>query len=332
MVFNANILITGTTGFVGSHLVKALLGYGPKIKVNVLIRKSSDITCLKDLGNIHYLYGDLEDKLSLKKCLKNIDIVFHLAGILGKYGVPKTRYYAVNTEGTRNLLEVCMEKKRIRQFIHLSSAGVLGPNVENADETYPLNPSNVYERTKAEAENIVFYYYREMKIPVTVLRPEFLYGPGDRHLLGLFKAIKKRTFFLIDNGQSLLHPTYIEDLVQALLACCGNISTIGRTYLIAGERSVTVKELAGLIAKYLNVKCINRSVSAKTALLISRVFELSASLLKLDPPLTESRVRFFTENRSYNISKAKRELNLSPFLLEKGIGETIKWYRFKGCL
>ena len=332
MALNTNILITGATGFIGSHLAKALPTYSPKIKINALIRKSSNTASLSGLGNINYLYGDLQDKASLKKSLKDIDIVFHLAGILGKHGVPIANYHTVNTEGTKNLLEACAENRQIRQFVHLSSAGVLGPNVKNADEMYPLNPSNIYEGTKAQAEKIVFDYYRKMKIPVTVLRPEFLYGPGDWHVLGLFKAIKNRRFFLIDGGQNLLHPTYIEDIVQALLVCCGNEAAIGKTYLIAGERSVTVKEFAKLIAKYLGAKCINKSLSTKTALILARIFELSSGLLKFDPPLTESRVRFFTQSRSYNISKAKRDLGFSPLPLEEGIRRTIEWYKSKGYL
>lgn len=327
-----NILITGSTGFIGKHLIKALLEHKMRANINVLVRKTSDISYLKSLGEMRFLYGDLKDKASLKRSLKGTNIVFHLAGILGKYGVPEADYYAINTEGTRNLLEACAENGQIRQFIYLSSAGVLGPNVENADEAYPFNPSNIYEITKAEAEKIASYYYNKMKVPVTVLRPEFLYGPGDMHLLGLFKAIKKRMFFLIDGGQSFLHPTYIEDIIQALLTCCGNTATIGETYLIAGERSITVKEFTGLIAKYLGVKRINRSLSAKTAALIARVFEFSLPILNIDPPLTLSRVKFFAESRSYDTSKAKKSLGLKPFMLEEGIKRTIEWYKDRGYL
>ena len=332
MGFKTNILITGATGFIGSHLVKALLKSNLNVKVNALVRISSDIAKLKSLGGINYLYGDLQDKASLKKAIKGIDVLFHLAGILGKHGLSESMCYAVNVEGTRNLLEVCAGNGQIRQFIYLSSAGVLGPNVENADEAYPFNPSNIYEITKAEAEKIASYYYNKMKVPVTVLRPEFLYGPGDMHLLGLFKAIKKRMFFLIDGGQSFLHPTYIEDIIQALLTCCGNTATIGETYLIAGERSITVKEFTGLIAKYLGVKRINRSLSAKTAALIARVFEFSLPILNIDPPLTLSRVKFFAESRSYDTSKAKKSLGLKPFMLEEGIKRTIEWYKDRGYL
>ena len=332
MGFKTNILITGATGFIGSHLVKALLKSNLNVKVNALVRISSDIAKLKSLGGINYLYGDLQDKASLKKAIKGIDVLFHLAGILGKHGLSESMCYAVNVEGTRNLLEVCAGNGQIRQFIYLSSAGVSGPNVENANEGYLPNPSNIYERTKARAESIVFDYYRERDVPVTVLRPEFLYGPGDTHLLGLFKAIKKRMFFLIDGGQSLLHPTYIEDIIQALLACCGNTGTIGETYLIAGERSVTVKEFTGLIAKYLGVKRINRSLSAKTAAFIARVFEFLLPILNIDPPLTLSRVKFFTESRSYDTLKARKGLGLQSFALEEGIKKTIEWYKSKGYL
>lgn len=284
------------------------------------------------MRNINCLQGDLEDKLFLQRSVEGIDIVFHLAGILGKHGVPKFRYHAVNKEITRNLLEACAKNGRIRQFIYLSSAGVLGPNVKNADETFPFNPSNAYEKSKAEADNLVFDYYNKKKVPVTVLRPEFLYGPGDLHVLGLFKAIRNRTFFFIDKGQSFLHPTYIGDIIQALLACCGNPSATGKAYLVAGDKAVTVKELVSLIARNLGSKPISTALSLKAAMFIARIFELSADFLKLEPILTESRVKFFTESRSYNISKARRDLGLNPFPLEKGIKETVDWYRSKGYL
>ncbi len=327
-----NILITGATGFVGSHLVKALLEHRPKIKINVFIRKTSDISRLNGLGNIGYLYGDLRDKHSLEKSLKDVDVVFHLAGILGKHGVPRANYYAVNAEGTRNILQACVKNGQIGQFIYLSSAGVLGPNVKNADEMYPLNPSNVYERTKAEAEEIASYYYTKMKVPVTILRPEFLYGPGDMHVLGLFKVIQNRVFFLIDNGQSFLHPTYIDDLVKALLKCFDNADTIGKVYLIAGDRRVTVKEFANIIAECLHVRHINRSLSKKSALHIAKALEPISGFLRLDPALTESRVKFFTESRSYNTSRAKNEIDFKPIPIEEGIKRTIEWYKFKRYL
>ncbi|GAH14262.1 unnamed protein product, partial [marine sediment metagenome] len=139
-------------------------------------------------------------------------------------------------------------------FVHCSSAGVLGA-IKNppADESYPYNPSNIYEKTKAEAEKLVLKYHHEQGLPVIIIRPEFVYGPGDMHVLGLFKAIQKKRFFIIGDGNSTLHPTYIDDLIHGLILCMDKQRAIGEIYIIAGERFVTVKELADIIAEELNV-------------------------------------------------------------------------------
>ncbi len=332
MSSRTNVLITGATGFIGSHLVNALSALRPEVKITVFVRPSSSLACLKEYEDISFSHGDLLDIGSLERSLEGIDIIYHLSGILGRHGVPEKRYYAVNTKGTENILKACVKNRRVRQFIHLSSAGVLGPDVIDADENCRFNPSNIYEKSKADAEKAVYDYYINEGVPAVVLRPGFLYGPKDTHVLELFRVIKKRLFFLIDNGKSLLHPTYIGDLVQVLLACFNNRDVTGKAYLVAGERPVTVKEFAEMVSRYLGISYINKTLPKRAMLSLAGVFEWAAVFLKSEPVLSESRVRFFTESRSYDTSKAESELAYHPIPLEEGIEKTITWYRLKGFL
>ncbi len=145
---------------------------------------------------------------------------------------------------TRLLLKACQGQSRLRRMVHVSTTGVHGVTGETpAAEDAPFAPTNPYEATKLEGELLALKAYEEQGLPVTVVRPGLVYGPGDLHLLGFFVSIKKGLFRVIAGGKALLHPVYIDDLVAALLLCAERPQAPGRSYNIAGERPVTVREL-----------------------------------------------------------------------------------------
>ncbi len=319
-------LVTGGTGFIGSHIVKYLLSRGFQVKV--LVRGTSNSGRLADM-DVELVYGDILEAGSLKKCCEDVDLVYSCVGILGEWGIPESTYWKVNTEGVRNLLESCPDS-RIRRFMHISSAGVLGPLQDGviADESFPYNPSNVYEQTKCEAEKIISNLCPKKDIPFTTIRPEFVYGPGDTHVLGLFKAIRQGKFVFIGNGESLLHPTYIDDLIYGVHLCTANENAKGQIYLITGDKPIEVKDLAEAIAEELGVPQPSLKIPLPIAHLGANVMEWTAKLIKFDPLLTDSRVRFFTENRAFSSEKARVELGYTPQVeLREGVRRTVKWYQ-----
>ena len=325
------VLVTGATGFIGSHLVERLLLR--EHEVLCLVRKTSVLKHLKKI-DVKIIYGDLTDKKSLKNQLNtDADVVFHLAGILGEWGIPEEAYWKINVEGTKNTLDLFTQTD-IKRFVYSSSAGVLGPlKKPPADENFPLNPSNIYERTKAEAEKIVLACYYATGFPITIVRPEFVYGQRDMHTLGLFKAIQKGMFQIVGDGNSTLHPTYIDDLIQGFELCIDKQRAIGEIYMIAGERYVTVRELTIKIAKALQVRPPTIDIPIWLANTMAFMMETSAHIFNFQPPLTRSRVRFFTQNRGCDISKARRELGYEPMIiLEEGLKRTVDWYRKNGYL
>ena len=325
------ILVTGATGFIGANLVERLLLR--EHEIFCLVRETSTLKRLKKM-NIAIVHGDLADKNSLK-CLPdmNIDAVFHLAGLMGAWGIPESEYWKINVNGTKNILDI-FTQTGVKKFVYSSTAGVLGPlKKPPADENFPFNPSNIYEQTKAESEKIVLSYYYETGFPVTVVRPEFVYGPKDMHTLGLFKAVKKGLFPIIGQGSSTLHPTYIDDLIQGFELCLGQQRAIGKTYIIAGERYVTVKELVQKIATSLQTNMHSIKIPIWLANVAAFTMESSARIFKYQPPLTRSRVKFFTENRGCDISKAKKELGYRPLVsLDEGLRRTVEWYKENGYL
>jgi len=319
------ILVTGATGFIGKHLIEKLVK--KKHKVRCLIRKTSrkeDINYLKKL-KVELFNGDLTDKKSLKGICRGIDIVYHLTGVLGNFHISNKLLFNINVEGTKNILEES-EKNNVKKFIFCSSAGVLGPIV-SGNELSHYNPSNFYEKTKVEAEKLVL----KTKLGYVIIRPEFVYGPMDNHVLPLFKAIKNKKFFVIGDGNSLLHPTYIGDLTQAFIKCL-NPKIKNQVYVIAGEKTIKVKKLYKLIAKKLNVKTNETQIPKFIAIILAFILENSTKIFKSNPILTKSRIKFFTENRTFDTSKAKKEIGYSPIKLERGIEKTVKWYKQKGFL
>jgi len=164
-----------------------------------------------------------------------------------------------------------------------------------------------------------------------IIRPGFVYGPMDNHMLPLFKAIKNKKFFIIGDGNSRLHPTYINDLTQAFIKCL-NQKIKNQIYIIAGERTISVKELYKLIAGKLNVRTNKISIPMPIVSVLAFILENSARIFKFNPIITKSKVKFFTENRAFNTSKARREISYRPIKLEKGIDKTIEWYKHRGYL
>lgn len=324
-------LVVGGTGFIGSNIVNYLVSKG--IQAKLLIRRNSDISRLP-YKEIEFKPGNILDINSLKEFTKDVDLIFSAFGILGQWGIPEQTYWDVNTRGVKNLLNACLDCN-IRQFIHISSAGVLGPLPDGvvADEFFSYNPSNVYERTKCEAEREILYYGEKQGIPFTIIRPEFVYGPGDTHVLGLFKAIRDKRFILPGNGKSLLHPTYIDDLIQGISLCIDNENAIGKIFLITGDMPIPVEELVKIISEELDVCLPKIKIPLFFANITAKILESAAKVANFEPLLTTSRIKFFTENRAFSYQKAKTELGFSPKVdFREGVRRTIHWYREKGYL
>ena len=328
-------LVIGGTGFIGSRIVDDLLAKGFSVRVTVRKKRPAAFEDAQKCGPVEFVYGDVLDPDSIRECVKGVDLVFACFGLLGKWGIPDRAYRQTNVQGVINVLEATPEGG-IGQFIHLSSAGVLGPLAGGvvADESFPLRPSNIYETTKSEAEEEVHRCAVRRAIPFTIIRPEFVYGPGDMHVLGLFKAIARKRFLLIGSGASLLHPTYIDDLVGGIALCTGNEKALGQTFLITGKEPVSVKNLALAIADELEVALPNVRIPIHVARLMAAFFEAAARLNACsDPILTRARVKFFTENRAFTAEKARRQLGYLPQVdFREGVRRTVCWYRNQGHL
>jgi nucleoside-diphosphate-sugar epimerase len=276
--------------------------------------------------------ADITSFASLKRAFARATVIIHAAGRLGESGIPEEIHQRINVDGTRNVLEAAMDTVDKPRVLYISSPGVLGPiRGEAAGEDAPLAPSNAYERSKATAEELARRFALR-GLPVIIARPEFLYGPGDRHVLGLFRAILRGQFFYVDGGRNFCHPTFIDDAVEGMLACMIR-GRPGEAYHITGPRPVTFRELAETMAGALGVAAPRLSLPRGLAMVGAGSLEVLGKLTGRKAPLSRTGVAFFSEDRRFSWEKARAELTYSPrYDLAAGANLTVKWYRQRGWL
>ncbi len=327
------VVITGATGFVGGALAQHLAGEG--VDLHALTRPTSDLQRVKHLP-ISWHVGDITEPKSLRGVFDGADWVIHAAGMLGQAGVADSTYRRNNTDGTNNVLAAIADSGARPRILTISSAGVLGPFIGSPtdpapDEDSPLAPSNPYERSKAAAE-LVARSYINAGLPVIIVRPEFIYGPGDLHVLGLFDTIKRRQFFYIGNGYNTCHPTYIDDTINGLLRAI-QYGTPGEIYHITGPRPLTFRELAETIAAELDVSPPRLALPKSLVWLGTAGAESLATWLGRSVPLSRTGVAFFSEDRRSTFAKAREKLGYEPQVdIQEGVARSVAWYRANNLL
>jgi nucleoside-diphosphate-sugar epimerase len=325
------ILVTGGTGFTGSHLVKRLLSKGHEV-VALDNQKGRFSEELEKLG-AKITIGSVTDKELVDRLVQGCDVIHHLAAAFRKIDLPKTVYWDVNVNGTRYLLEAA-QKHGVRKFVYCSTCGVHG-DVKNppAPETAPITPADYYQYTKYEGEKVAQEFI-DKGLNVTILRPAAIYGPGDpERWVMLFKQTAPGRFLMFGSGEATYHPLYIDNLVDAFDLAAEKETSAGQTYLIADEYYYSLNDLVKEIGKVLNINVTIIHLPFWPLWLVAVACEAVCTPLGISPPIFRRRVDWFRQNRAFDISKAKRELGYSPAVdLHTGLSHTAKWYRETGYL
>lgn len=325
------VLVTGGTGFTGSHLVKRLLSRGCEVRV-VDNQKGLFHDELEELG-AQITIGSITERELMSQLVDGCNVVHHLAAAFREIDDPKDVYWNVNVEGTRYLLEAAMEHK-VDKFVYCSTQGVHG-NVSNppGNEGSPIAPADYYQLTKYEGE-VVAQEFMEKGLNVTILRPTAIYGPGDpgRWYI-LFKYSSSGRFFMFGNGKVTYHPVYIDNLVDAFELAVEREEAAGETYIIGDREYYTLDEIVAMVgeAQGKDVSIIHLPFWPLWALAL--LCEGVCSLLRITPPLFRRRVDWFRQVRAFDVSKAMRELGYdSKVDLPTGLARTGEWYKANGYL
>ena len=325
------ILVTGGTGFTGSHLTRRLL----QKKNHVVVIDNQPglfFNELRDLG-AEILIGSVTDHKLVDKAIKGCEVVHHVAAAFRKVNLPKQVYWDVNVEGTRSLLQAAL-RNGVRKFVYCSTCGVHGdvkggPAIEDST----ISPEDYYQYTKFEGEKMVTEFLGK-GLKIVTLRPTAIYGPGDpERFFILFKMVNEGRFFMFGDGNVHYHPVYVDNLVDAFELAAASDKGDGEVYLIGDEKHYTLNELVCAISETLKIDLKLRHFPFWPLWITAWACETVYKPFRVEPPLFRRRVEWFRQNRAFSIEKAWQELGYRPLVgLKEGLARTAEWYRKQGYI
>ena len=328
------VLVTGASGFIGSHLVPALRESGHT--VTALVRSSSDTTLLDELG-VETRIGDLGDPGSLSGVAEGVDAIIHLAAYYRFYG-EKEQYTRINVEGTLSLAEVA-KKAGVNHFIYCSSAEAIGPVEGIGDEQSKPNPQYKYGVSKLTAEKKLNELQGD-KPWITVIRPSGVYGPRNVDDVSYWFVMSQAkggilSKFIVGSGESLIQFVHVSDIVQGFIKALENPdASKGETFIISENHAYSYKEVYSIIAELLGKTPPKLHLPPWLAKLSIAPVEFFNKLTgREDFMWHTATVDSVMSNRAYSIDKAVKLLGYNPrYDLRTGLAETIKWYHKNGYL
>ncbi len=325
------ILVTGATGFTGKNLVRHLCKLNKKVRV--IVRDKTKLEDLTSTYDIDVVEGSISDPEIVNLAMKGIKKVFHVAAIFRTAGISDQVYWDTHVKGTELLMNAAL-KEGVEKFVHTSTVGVHGDvGRELANEESPYSPGDIYQITKLEAEKKAHKFYKEKGLPLVVIRPTAIYGPGDLRLLKLFKIASLRVSVILGSGEINYHMVYIDDLVQGYLLASEVEEAVGESFIIGGHEIFSLNKLLRTISETLKTSKFKIHLPVKPFQLLGTIMEKIFIPLGISPPIYRRRVDFFTKSRSFDISKAKKILNYQPKTsIKEGIKKTADWYKENGYL
>lgn len=320
------ILITGATGFIGYHLIKAALADDLEVYANV--RKSSNVDHLENL-DVRYVELDFESIFLLKNNIEEYqyDYIIHAAAATKAENLKQ--YIHFNASYTRNLaVAATSASHKIKKFVFVSSLAALGPLHklnERLVDNGPSHPVTDYGKSKALAET---YLGNITDLPLIIFRPTAVYGPREREILLILKAIKRGFEVYIGQKEQALSFIYVSDLADVIIGSLKSKFT-KKTYNISDGNIYGQSSFAKYAKAIMQKRTLKLKLPLHIVKSLSWALEKSYKLFKRTPTLNIDKINELTGlNWSCDIKNIKQDLGFVPrYQLEQGLEETIKWYR-----
>jgi len=318
-------LVTGASGFIGSHLVDHLLGKG--YSVRVLLRKTSSLEWLEDLP-LEIFHGDLFTEPALLEAASEVDYIYHSAG-LTKAKTPEG-YFRANATGTKNLLLAAQRANPgLKRFVHISSQAAVGPSssLTPIDETASPHPITSYGRSKWAAEQECENFRGSMAI--TIVRPPAVFGPRDRDILEFFKTVSNGLQPIVGFEEKYISLVHVTDLVRGFVMAGESPRSIGQSYFVSSKRAYGWKEIGDLTSRIIGKKVLRVRIPEPAVYAIAAVAEALAMFSSKPALINLEKARDMVQSYwTCDSSKASREFGYEQQMsLEEGILNTVEWYR-----
>jgi nucleoside-diphosphate-sugar epimerase len=321
--------VTGATGFVGGAV--ALRFISENCTVRALVRKASGTAALTAAG-CKLCYGDITDAASVREAMQGVDGVVHCAAFASDWG-PRETFEQVNIEGSRHIFDAALESGE-KRVVHFSTSDVFGVYTDGRviDDTFPLKGTGFpYSDTKAEADRMALAYAQERGLPVAVIRPMWVYGPGDRTFFPeLIHAMRTHQMVFFGSSRNTIPLCYIDNLVDAVVLALTHDRAVGQGYLVGDGAVITWRELTDLLADRLNLPKVTLTIPLSLAKTVAVGAETWGKMKKSTkrPALTRYELEIGGRDMHYSNAKICRDLGFSPRVLpEEGMARTIDWLK-----
>jgi len=323
-------LVTGATGFIGSHLVEALLQRGDQVRC--LLRNLRGLKWLEGLP-IEVVQGNCNDKSSLKGAVTGVDQLFHLAGVTK--AVDEKTYFEVNAYGTENLVQACLEHNpSLQKFIYLSSQAAAGPcqNGGQKKETDLCEPVSPYGQSKRMGENLALAHAQE--VPLLILRPSAVYGPRDRDIYTFFKLLSKKIKPCFYSQEQRISLCFVKDIVQAILLASERKEESGEIFFLSDGQDYLMEDISDIFASAMGVNPICIRLPEWMIYGVASLSEYLSKVTGKPALLSRGKVEEMVQkNWVCDITKARTVLGFKPLVsLAEGARLTFEWYKKENWL
>ncbi len=321
------ILLTGGTGFLGSHTAKKLLDH--RHTVYLLGRNFAPVQPLIKRG-ARPVQADLRDRETVIAACAGMDAVIHAGALSADWG-PRADFLAINVEGTQAVIDGC-RAGGVERLVHISTPAVIftGQDHENADERSPYAPTflSAYAESKKLAEDRVNAAHAA-GLPTVILRPKAIFGPGDAALIPrLLKAARSGRLRQFGGGENRVDLTYVENVAHAILLALDARAAVGRTYFITNDEHVRLWPVIRRLLQSLHLPHQLKPLPLPLALAAAALMEAGSRVTGREPLLTRYGVGVLARTQTYNIAAARRDLGYAPVLsVEFGINATLAHLR-----
>jgi nucleoside-diphosphate-sugar epimerase len=322
------VLVTGGNGFVGRHVVSALLERGDDVRVLAL--PTEETSWLQERG-VAVHRGDIRRPETLTEPVRGAEGVLHLAAMMDVWR-PLEDYRAANVAGTENVSRAALAAG-VRRLVHMSSSSVYGVALGRpADESFPLAPfPDPYPVTKAEGDKLVQRMIAQDGLPAVIVRPDQIFGPGDHlHFGRMADRLRAGKSIIVGAGDNALPLVYVADVVRGLLLALDDERAVGQAYNITNDRPLTQRQLLDAIAEDVGAAPPRLHVPYRALYAAGYAAERLARIRRSQrqPVVTRLGVNVFGTDNRHAIDKAREELGYEPRVsLREGVRLAADWYR-----
>jgi polyketide synthase len=321
------ILITGASGFLGGRLAEMMLARGEPVRL--LLRPGSHLALASDPGRVETVRGAFDDAAGLARAMAGIRIVHNCAGLSADWG-SWAAFRAANVDNLGHLLEAARRAGTVERFVHVSTTDVYGYPETPGDESDALRDVGLpYNRSKGLGDALALRFGRDTGLPVTVVRPATIFGPGSKDWVVELSALLKAGWVVtIAGGAVPAGLVYVDDVAEAMIALAGNPTASGETYNIVDPQAMTWRAYFDRLADGLGVARPRLDLGARTAYGLGFLCETAFRALRISsrPLFTRHVVRLLSRNQHYDARKLTAAMSGFPVIgVEEGLARTLAW-------